>query len=99
MSQTVALDQPRAWPAFSGPPVPFDVVGTDPRVGLSADRGTGGYGAPSLRRVATRGRLLHDASMPELTTLLGPSRVGGHRFGLDLAADDRAALLAYLTTL
>ena len=73
--------------------------GTNPRVGLSANRGTGGYRVPSLREVATRGRLLHDASVPDLATLLDPSRVGGHRFGLDLTADDRAALLAYLTTL
>jgi mono/diheme cytochrome c family protein len=86
-------------PAFSGPPVPLDVVGTDPRVGLSADRGTGGYRVPSLRGVAARGRLLHDASVPDLATLFDSSRVGGHRFGLALSEDDRAALLAYLTTL
>ena len=86
-------------PALSGPPVPLDVVGTDPRVGLSADRGTGGYRVPSLRGVATRGRLLHDASIADLPSLFDPARAGGHRFGLDLADDDRAALLAYLTTL
>jgi mono/diheme cytochrome c family protein len=86
-------------PAFSGPPVALDIVGTDPRVGLSGDRGTGGYRVPSLRGVAARGRLLHDASVRDLATLFDPSRVGGHRFGLDLAADDRAELLAYLATL
>jgi mono/diheme cytochrome c family protein len=86
-------------PTFSGPPVPLDVVGTDERVGLSADRGTGGYRAPSLRGVATRGRLLHDASVDDLEAFLDPNREGGHRFGLDLAVDDREALLAYLTTL
>ena len=87
-------------PAYSGPPVPLAVVGTDPRVGLSAERGTGGYRAPSLRAVATRGRLLHDASIPDLDTMFDPARsVAGHPFGLDLDADERAALLAFLRSL
>jgi cytochrome c5 len=87
-------------PDFSGPPVALDVVGTDPRVGLSAERGTGGYCAPSLRGVGTRGRLLHDASVADLDALFDPARtVAGHPFGLDLSPADRVALLSYLRTL
>lgn len=87
-------------PAFAGPPVPLDVVGTDPRVGESADRGTGGYRVPSLRGVATRGRLLHDASVPGVAAMLDPAWAhAGHPFGRDLPEVDRAALLAYLETL
>ncbi|MGZ3429468.1 MAG: hypothetical protein ACXVCV_22610, partial [Polyangia bacterium] len=87
-------------PNFSGPLVPLDVVGTDPRVGLSAERGTGGYRAPSLRGVGTRGRLLHDASVADLDTLFDPTRtVAGHPFGLDLSPADRGVLLSYLRTL
>jgi mono/diheme cytochrome c family protein len=86
-------------PNFSGPPVPIDVVGTDPRVGLSAERGTGNYRVPSLRGVGTRGPLLHDASMPSIETMFDPSRAGGHRFGLDLDDGARARLIAYLRTL
>ncbi len=86
-------------PAFAGAPVPLAIVGTDPRVGLSAERGTGGYRVPSLRGVATRGRLLHDGSVPDVGALLDPTRAGGHRFGLDLPPDDSAALLSYVSAL
>jgi mono/diheme cytochrome c family protein len=84
-------------PDFSGAPVPLDVVGTDPRVGESADRGTGGYRVPSLRGVAERGRLLHDASVADVAQLLDPARTSpGHRFGSDLSAVDRDALARYV---
>jgi mono/diheme cytochrome c family protein len=87
-------------PAFAGPPVALDVVGTDPRVGESADRGTGGYRVPSLRGVSTRGRLLHDASVPNLAAMLDPKWAhAGHPFSRDLPDADRAALLVYLQTL
>ena len=100
-------------PAFTGPPVPLDVVGTDPAIGLSPVRGTGNYRVPSLHGVSTRGPLLHDASLPGLTQMFDPRRldddfdggrhgrgpVRGHVFGLSLADADRAALLAYLATL
>jgi mono/diheme cytochrome c family protein len=87
-------------PAFAGAIVPLELIGTDPEVGLSSDRGTGGYRVPSLRGVTTRGRLLHDGSVADVATLFDPARtVAGHNFGLDLAPDDRAALLAYLATL
>jgi cytochrome c553 len=95
--------------AFTGPPVPLDVVGTDPTLGLSPDRGTGCYRVPSLRGVGTRGPLLHDASAPDLDAFFDPARVTpgyeggrtpgpieGHPFNITLPEADRAALLAYL---
>src|SRR5207244_783691 len=48
-------------PAMTGPPVALAIAGTDPAIGLSAERGTGSYRVPSLRGVATRGALFHDA--------------------------------------
>ncbi|HMF41110.1 MAG TPA: hypothetical protein VKQ32_10460 [Polyangia bacterium] len=100
-------------PALTGPPVSLAVVGTDPTLGLSADRGTGTYRVPSLRGAATRGPLLHDGTLPSMDALLDPSRltdsfserlhgtgaVPGHMFGLDLGDADRAALLSYLVAL
>lgn len=100
-------------PGFTGPPIALDVVGTDPTIGRSLDRATGFYRVPSLRFVGTRGPLLHDASLPSLEALFDPTRldagyrggtygagsVGGHRFGLDLVASERAALIAYLKSL
>jgi mono/diheme cytochrome c family protein len=87
-------------PAYAGPPVPLAEVRTDPRVGLSADRGTGGYRVPSLRGVTSRGRLLHDGSIADVAQLLDPMRsVKGHPFALDLPADDRAALATFLASL
>jgi mono/diheme cytochrome c family protein len=87
-------------PSFAGGVVALAIIGTDPAVGLSSDRGTGGYRVPSLRDVSTRGRLLHDASVADLATLLDPARtIAGHRFGLELSPADHDALLDYLTTL
>ena len=95
--------------AFTGPPVPLAVVGTDPTLGLSPDRGTGSYRVPSLRGAGTRGPLLHDASAPDLDVFFDPARldpdytrgrvpgpVRGHPFNIDLAEADRQAVLAYL---
>jgi mono/diheme cytochrome c family protein len=100
-------------PALTGPPVPLAVVGTDPVIGLSADRGTGTYRVPSLHGVSTRGPLLHDGTVPSLAAFLDPARVTagfterlhgegpvpGHPFGLDLPDADRAALETYLEAL
>ncbi len=97
-------------PALTGAPVPLDVVGTDPTLGLSADRGTGTYRVPSLHGVAARGPLFHDGRAPDLAAVLDPDRVSpgytgalhgtgpipGHPFGLGLSSDARADLLAYL---
>jgi len=98
-------------PSFTGPPVSLAVIGTDPRVGMSAERGTGTYRVPSLRGVATRGPLLHDASAASLEMMFDPARtnagfkgrlgapIAGHTFGLDLDASARVDLIAYLRTL
>ncbi len=96
-------------PGFSGPPVPIDEVGTDPAIGRSPERGTSRYRVPSLRGVGSRGPLLHDASAPTLEALFDPARASagfaggarggpivGHLVGLDLDAEGRAGLLAYL---
>ena len=100
-------------PAFTGEPVPLAVIGTDPALGLSADRGTGSYRVPSLRGVGTRGPLLHDGTLPSVDAMFDPARltdaftdrlhgtgaVPGHLFGLDLSDGDRQDLLRYLHTL
>jgi hypothetical protein len=100
-------------PALTGPPVALAVVGTDPTLGLSPNRGTGTYRVPSLHGVGTRGPLLHDGTVPSLDTMFDPARVTssfggglhgsgaipGHPFGLGLAAEDRASLVAYLRAL
>jgi hypothetical protein len=94
---------------FTGPPVPLEVVGTDPVLGLSPDRGTGFYRVPSLRGVGSRGPLLHDASAPDLAAFFDPERsapsftggrgarpIPGHPWNIALGAEDRAALVAFL---
>ncbi len=89
-----------AAPGRSGPPVPVAVVGTDAAVAESADRGTGGYRAPSLFALLSRGRLLHDGSIADLAQLLDPARRQsgpiGHLFGLELSPTDRAAIIDFL---
>jgi hypothetical protein len=98
--------------SLTGPPVPLAVVGTNPTLGLSPQRGTGTYRVPSLRGVGSRGPLLHDASLPDLASFFDPARVTagyqggrtpgpvpGHVFDVDLAASDRAAVLEYLNGL
>ena len=98
-------------PNYTGPPVPLDVVGTDPTVGLSRDRGTGNYRVPSLLAVGDRPLLLHDASVASLEELFDPARtsstyrsrlgapIPGHLTGLDLDFASRTALIAFLRTL
>lgn len=100
-------------PALTGDPVPLATIGTDPVLGMSADRGTGHYRVPSLHGVGTRGPLLHDGTVAGLSAMFDPGRldasyagrlhgtgaVAGHPYGLDLSATDRAALVAYLGAL
>lgn len=86
-------------PAFTGPPVPVEEVGTDPMVARSPDRGTGMYRVPSLRGVSTRGALLHDGTAPNLDALFEPTRTQGHAYGVALDEAARRDLLAYLRTL
>jgi len=99
--------------ALTGPPVPLAVVGTDPTLGQSAVRGTGTYRVPSMHGVGTRGALLHDGTVPSLAAMFDPARtspgyplrlhgpgaIPGHPFGMSLDADDRAALVAFLSAL
>ena len=85
---------------LTGTPVPLDVVGTDPVVGQSLDRGTGMYRVPSLRGVRERALLLHDGSVDSLETLLDPARTTpGHRFGTELSDSDRETIITYLKNL
>lgn len=94
---------------LTGPPVTLAMVGTDATLGLSLERGTGFYRAPSLRGVGTRGPLLHDASAPDLDVFFDPRRVDadftggrggrpipGHSWNLTLTDDERASVIAYL---
>lgn len=84
----------------AGDSVALEEIGTDPQVGLSSERGTGGYRVPSLRGVGLRKPLLNDGAAPDLPALFDPARTTpGHRHGLDLSADERAALLDYLQVL
>ena len=102
-------------PSYTGKPVALAEIGTDGHLGASIDRGTGTYRVPSLRGVATRGPLLHDASISTAADLLDPARldpawrgrrpgsglgpVPGHRYGLSLTREERADLEAFLQTL
>lgn len=86
----------------TGPPVSAEVIGTDPRAANSSMRGNGVYRVPSLWHVSDRGLLLHDGSIPDLAAFLDPARATvepGHPFGLDLNADDRENLIAFLGTI
>ncbi len=83
--------------AASGPPIALAAIGTDPAVGASPDRRTGGYRVPSLRAVGDRRRMFASGAIDDLDALLAPDRAAaGHRYGLELDAKDRAALLEYL---
>ncbi len=81
----------------SADPIPSDDVGTDPAAAWSPGRGTGGYKAPSLVAVGDRSPLLHDASIPDLATLLDPAREqGGHTFTEGLSEAAVADLMEFL---
>ena len=95
-------------PSYTGKPVPITEVGTDGHLGGSAERGTGAYRVPTLRGIADRGPLLHDASIATTGELLDPARlepgwrggpVLGHRYGLGLTPGERADLEAFVETL
>lgn len=98
---------------LAGRPIPADRVGTDRTLAFSSERGTGRYRPSPLVRVADGAPYFHHGVVPSLDELLGEARfspdydrgtrgpgpIEGHRFGTDLAADDRGALVAYLRTL
>ena len=84
--------------SLAGPPVPLEVIGTDPVATDGGERGTGGYRAPSLLGVGDRRLLLHDGSVVDLDALLQlvPSAHIGHEFALELSAEERASIRDYL---
>jgi hypothetical protein len=98
--------------ALGGDPIRAELVGTDPALASSTARGTGAYRPAPLVRVADAAPYLHHGVVPTLDDLLSPDRLAedydrgtrgpgpihGHTFGTTLAADDRAALIAWLRT-
>jgi hypothetical protein len=90
-------------------------VGTDPVLAMQTRRGTGFYKVPSLRGVWFRNGLSHGGNADTLEEWFdparlkegyvpegyhrGPSPILGHQFGLNLAPDDKQALIAFLKTL
>jgi hypothetical protein len=94
---------------FTVPSAHFDrygiinrVVGTDPELALRTRKGTGYYKIPSLKGVWYRGPFQHGGAAATLEEWLDPARkdrIPGHLFGLDLAPEDRRALIAFLETL
>jgi mono/diheme cytochrome c family protein len=92
-----------------------DSVGTDPTLATQTRRGTGFYKVPSLRGVWYRNAFSHNGQADTLEEWfdparlrddyvpkgfhLGPGPIRGHEFGLQLAPDDRQALIAFLKTL
>jgi mono/diheme cytochrome c family protein len=88
-------------------------VGTDPELANGTARGTGMYRPPALIRVSRAAPYFHHGAVATLDDVLAPERlhasftgsplgpgpVPGHRFGTDLPAPDRAAIVAYLRTL
>jgi CxxC motif-containing protein (DUF1111 family) len=73
------------------------------RVSAVLPNSSEGYKIPSLLRVSRSAPYLHDGSVATLEALLELPRPArgrpGHRFGLDLPAAERTALLAFLRTL
>lgn len=90
-------------------------VGTDPYLALKTRRGTGFYKVPSLQGVWFRNAFGHTGQAETLEEWfdparlkpdyvpkgfhLGPGPIQGHPFGLDLNAEDKKALIAFLKTL
>jgi hypothetical protein len=99
--------------AHGGGTIAAAVIGTHPALANGHGRGTGQYRVPPLVRVREGAPFLHDGSISSLAELLSPSRlrvdycqgrlgpgpVPGHRAGLNLTAEDRRALIAFLETL
>jgi len=88
-------------PLFTnGRVIPLSALGTDAtRISAVLPNSGGGYKVPTLLGLSRTAPYLHDGSVPSLEALLDPQRSGGHRFGLSLAASDRAALLQFLHAL
>ena len=77
-------------------------VGTDPRYALYSRKGTGYYKVPSLKGVWYRGPFEHNGRAATLEEWFDAKRLAatpGHRFGLELAPEEKTALIAFLRTL
>ena len=90
-------------------------VGTDPTLALATRRGTGFYKVPSLRGVWFRNGFGHGGQAETLEEWFDPARLNdgyvpkgfhlgtgaieGHEKGLDLSAEQREDLIAFLKTL
>jgi hypothetical protein len=90
-------------------------VGTDPTLALTTRRGTGFYKVPSLRGVWCRRGFSHSGQAATLEEWLDPARledgyvpkgfhtgpgpIEGHEKGMDLSAQEKADLIAFLKTL
>jgi mono/diheme cytochrome c family protein len=99
--------------AYGGPSVAADRVGTDLAFANGGARGTGRYRPAALVRVDRAAPYFHQGAVPTLEDVLSPERlqatytrgvvgkgaVIGHKFGTDLPAADRDALVAFLRTL
>jgi cytochrome c5 len=99
--------------AYGGRAIAATTIGTNPALATGRGRGTGTYRIPPLVGVRDGAPYLHDGSIASLSELvsparlqpgyaagrLGPGPIAGHLAGTDLAAADRAALLAFLETL
>lgn len=96
-------------PSGAGAPVAAKRVGTDANLATGAARGTGMYRPAPLIRVADAAPYLHDGSVGSLVALFGRERfrddyrgprgvgaVKGHAYGVDLSADTRDDLIAFL---
>ena len=99
-------------PAYAGRALPANRIGTDPALANGQARGTGTYRVAPLLDVVHAGPYLHHGAVRSLDELLSPARfapefrgllgsgaIPGHAFGTELAADDRAALIAFLEIL
>lgn len=85
-------------PAGGGDAWPAAQIGTDPALANGRARGTGRYRTPALLGLAASAPYLHDGSVASLAELLAPPPGRGHRFGAQLDAADRAALIAFLAS-
>ena len=80
--------------------VSIETIGTDPAALSSSARRTGFVRIPSLRGVGRTAPYFHHGAIEDLEMLFDPARTeAGHRFGFDLGADDRAALIAFLRSI
>lgn len=88
-------------PAYTtGAVVEVGLLGTDrARASAVLPNSTEGYKIPSLLRLRRTAPYLHDGSVETLDDLFDRSRSGGHRFGLELPAADRATLVDFLRSL